>query len=118
VAQEIEGVLRHLYNGSKLSEAPSAAEESTLRRWRNEFSRKMQEWAGLLESMVFKLSHRAPSFIKLLSHPLRRLEKALSRLPALPFQWTVLIKTLWWLNHPTHFDLGDRKDSVYTGVKS
>jgi len=102
IASEIEGVLRHLFDGGKLSESPSGADESTLRRWRNEFSRKMQEWAGLLESMVFKLSRGPPDFIRLVSHPLKRLEAALSRLPVLPSQWAVMVKTLWWLktSHP------------------
>jgi len=44
--KEIEGVMRHLCDGGKLSQAPSAAEESTLRRWWKEYSAKMQEWAG------------------------------------------------------------------------
>ncbi|MDP2729353.1 MAG: DUF6431 domain-containing protein [Dehalococcoidales bacterium] len=102
VAPEIEGSLRHLYGGGMLSESPSGAEESTLWRWRKEYSHKMQEWAGLLESKVFKVFNRAPSFVKLLSHPLRRLEKALSWLPALPSQWVVMVKTLYWLlrSHP------------------
>jgi len=95
IASEIEGALRHLYDGGKLSESPSSAEESTLRRWRQEFSYKMQEWAGLLEARAFKLYGRAPGFIKRLAHPLRRLEKALSELPALPSRWTVMVKTLW-----------------------
>jgi hypothetical protein len=81
-----------------LSESPSAADESTLRRWRKEFSRKMLEWAGLLEAKAFKLFNKTPSFIKISSHPLKRLEKALSQLPALPSRWAVMVKTLWWLN--------------------
>ena len=101
VASEIEGALRHIFNGGKISKAPSGAAESTLWRWRNEFSRQMQEWAGLLEAKIFRLSRRAPSFVRLLSHPLKRLEEALSHLPTLPFQWTVMVKTLWWLN-PSH----------------
>ncbi len=102
IASEIEGVLRHLFDGGKLSESPSGADESTLRRWRNEFGSKMREWAGALESRVFKLTRGPPDFIKLLSHPLKRLEAALFRLPALPSQWTVMAKTLWWLktSHP------------------
>ena len=102
VVGEIEGVLWHWCDGSKLSQAPSAAEESTLWRWRKEYSHKMPGWAGLLEAKVFKLFNRAPSFIKLLSHPLKRLEKALSDLPALPSHWAVLVKTLYWLlpSHP------------------
>jgi len=102
VAEEIEGALWHWCDGGKLAWAPSVAEESTLWRWRKEYNRRMQEWAGLLESKVFKLFNRPPSFIKLLSHPLKRLEEALSHLPALPSRWTVLVKTLYWLliSHP------------------
>jgi len=102
VVGEIEGVLRHWCDGGKLSQAPSAAEESTLRRWRKEYGGKMQEWAGLLESRVYGLFHRAPNVINLSDHPLKRLEKALSRLPPLPSRWTVLVKALYWLlpSHP------------------
>ena len=102
MASEIETSLRHIYDGGELSRAPSGADESTLRRWRNEFSRKLQEWAGLLESWVFKLYSRPPNFIKLLSHPLKRLEEVLSHLPALPPRWAALVKALWWLkiSHP------------------
>jgi len=42
VAQEIEDVLRHLFDGGKLYEAPCEADERTMRRWWNEFSSKMQ----------------------------------------------------------------------------
>jgi len=97
VAQEIEGVLRHWCDGGKVTQSPSAAEESTLWRWRKEYSHKMQEWAGLLESKVFKLLGRAPGLTRLLAHPLTRLEKALTNLPVLPSHWAVLVKTLYWL---------------------
>jgi len=61
VVKEIEGVMRHLCDGGKLSQAPSAAEESTLRRWWKEYSVKMQEWAGLLESRICEPSCNHPS---------------------------------------------------------
>lgn len=96
VVEEIEGVLLHLYGGGKITDAPSAAEESTLRLWRTEYSRKMKEWAGLLESLVFKLRNQAPSLINY-HLSFERLEEALSRLPSLPSRWTVMVKTLWWL---------------------
>ena len=101
MVKEIEGVVRHLCDGGKLSESPSAAEESTLRRWWKEYRVKLQEWTGLLEDTANKLFHQAPNIIKLLSHPVKRLEAALSRLPFLPSRWTVMVKTLWWLN-PSH----------------
>lgn len=101
IAPEIEGVLRHLFDGGRLSYSPSGADESTLRRWWSEFRHKLPQWAGSLESRVFKLSRRIPSLIRH-SHPLKRLEEALSHLPTLPSGWTVLVKTLYWLlpSHP------------------
>jgi len=96
VAAEIERVLRHLFNGGRLSESPSEADDSTLRRWWNEFGNKLGQWAGALESRVFESSGQVRSLIRH-SHPLHRLEEVLSRLPALPSRWTVMVKTLWWL---------------------
>ncbi len=98
---EIEGVLCHLLDGGKLSEAPSGADESTLRRWWREFSHKLQEWAGQLEARVFQVSRQVTGLLHD-PNPLKRLETALSRLPALPSQWTTMVKTLWWLkkSHP------------------
>jgi len=102
VAAEIEEALRHIFKGYELSKAPSGASESTLRRWRNEFNSQMQNWAGTLEAMIFQRSHQAPSLVRLLTDPLKRLEEALSNLPDLPSQWPAMVKTLWWLStsHP------------------
>jgi hypothetical protein len=100
-AAEIERVLGYLFGGGVLSESPSLAGESTLYRWRREFRGKMQQWAGLLEAQVFKLFNLTPILIEMSSLPLTRLQKALSQLPTLPSRWTVIVKTLWWLN-PSH----------------
>jgi len=72
-----------------------------MRRWWNEFNSKMQQWAGLLESKVYELIERVPGLLHC-SHPLKRLEEALSHLPALPSCWAVMTRTLWWLktSHP------------------
>lgn len=102
VAPEIEKVVRHCLEGSKLSELSfSEASESTVRRWLKEFRQKLPQWAGALETRIFGLSQQIPGFIRD-SHPLKRLEEALSRLPPLPAWWTVMVKTLWWLktSHP------------------
>ncbi len=104
VAPEIERVLRYFLDGGKLSELSSEvseADERTVRRWLKEFSQKLPQWAGSLETRIFGLSGQIPSFIRD-SHPLKRLETALSRLPPLPSRWTVMVKTLWWLenSHP------------------
>ena len=96
VAEEIERVLRHLFDGGRLSESPSGADDSTLRRWWNEFSNKLGQWAGALESLAYRLFSRSPSLIRH-SHPLHRLEEVLSRLPSLPSRCTVMVQALWWL---------------------
>jgi hypothetical protein len=92
----------HLLAGGKVSDAPSAADASTIRRWLKEFSEKLVQWAGLLEDMIFQRFGQAPGLVRLTSNPLKRLEEALSRLPLLPSRWTVMVKSLWWLqnSHP------------------
>lgn len=92
----------HLLAGGKLSELYCAADASTMRRWLKEFSQKLAQWAASLEDMIFQRSSLAPSLVRLLSNPLKRLEEALSRLPPLPSRWTVMVKALWWLenSHP------------------
>lgn len=102
VVSEIEAVLRHFLDGKTLSEAPCQASESTLWRWCKEFGCKMVEWAGMMEAQFIRLGKPVPGLMQSLSNPLKRLEQKLSCLPALPLQWTVITKTLWWLknSHP------------------
>ncbi|MBI4331068.1 MAG: hypothetical protein HY673_07305 [Chloroflexi bacterium] len=90
-------MLRHRCCGGKPSQAPSAVEENTLRRWWNEYSSKTNQWAGLLESSLYGLFGRAGGFVHLPTDPLKRLEIALSRLPPLPSRWATLVKVLHWL---------------------
>jgi len=101
VVGEVEGVLCHLFDGGNLAGSPSGADESTLRCWWHEFSRSLVQWAGALESLLLRLSRRAPSLVRC-SPPLKRLEEALSWLPSLPSRWATMVKTLWWLlpSHP------------------
>jgi hypothetical protein len=102
VAQEIEGVLRHLFNGGRLIKSPSFADESTLRRWWKEFRDKLPQWVGLLEARLTQLGCRIPGFILFFTDPFKRLEEDLSLLTALPSRWPILVKALWWLStsHP------------------
>jgi hypothetical protein len=100
-AAEIEGVLRHLADDGRYAQSRSEADESTLRRWWNEFSYQMQQWAGSLESKALQLYQRVPDYLSLLANPLERLQNVLLQLPPLPTWWTALVKSLWWLN-PTH----------------
>jgi hypothetical protein len=96
VAEEIEEALRHIFRGGEISKTPSGAAESTLRRWRDEFQSKIQEWSGRLEEI---LAIPQAGLIRW-PDPLRRLEEAMSRLPPLPGKWPVMTGALWWLNKP------------------
>jgi hypothetical protein len=60
----------------------------------------MLEWAGRLESRIHQLNQQTANFLPN-SHLLQRLEEILSKLPPLPTWWSVMIKTLWWLEN-TH----------------
>jgi hypothetical protein len=102
VASEIERILFHCFGGGKVSESPSGASESTIWRWRKEFDHKIVEWAGILEAKFIKLGKPTSGIMRCLSHPLKRLEESISCLPALPVQWTIITKVLWWLknSHP------------------
>ena len=101
VVGEVEGVLRHVFDGGKLLRSPCGADERTLRRWRREFSQGLVQWSGALESLILGLTRRVPGLVRY-AHPLKRLEEALSWLPPLPYRWTTMVKTLWWLlpSHP------------------
>lgn len=98
MAREIEHVLRSILEGCPLTLVSSGAEESTLRRWQKEFKRKLQSWAGSLESKASGLFGEYPDLLSIPFHPLKRLEQALSRLPALPPAWPVLVKALHLIN--------------------
>ena len=101
VVTEIEGALRHIFQGGELSKAPSGASESTLRRWRDEYKPQIQEWSGRVEDLILRQC-RASGLIRWTLDPLARLAEVLSRLPPLPGNWPVMIKALWWLSksHP------------------
>jgi len=79
-------------DGGQLSQAPSAAEESTLRRWWKEYSAKMQEWAGLLESGHTSHLAEFPALSSFSTHPLKRLETILSRFCLYLPRWAVMVK--------------------------
>jgi len=98
---EIEGALRHIFQGGALSKAPSGASENTLRRWRDEYKPKLQEWAGRLEGLSNQMC-RIPSVVRMISDPLVKLEEVLSQFPPLPSRWPIMIKALWWItkSHP------------------
>ena len=91
-----------MLDGGKLSGVTSEADESTIRRWKKEFNLKIAEWTGILEDRLLRIGQPIPGIIRCLDHPLKRLENTLSFLPALPAQWTLITRVLWWLrnSHP------------------
>jgi hypothetical protein len=101
VASEIEGALHHIFQGGELSKAPSGASESTLRRWRDEYKPRVQEWIGRLEELIMR-PYQTPGLVRLTSDPLARLAEVISRLPPLPGNFPVMVQTVWWLvkSHP------------------
>lgn len=101
IALEIEAVLCHLFEGGRLSEAPSGADERTIRRWVKEFRHALPQWTGMLSSRSFEISRRLQSLVRG-SHALKMLEEAVSYLPALPSRWPVTVRALYWLStaHP------------------
>jgi hypothetical protein len=101
VVSEIEEALRHIFQGRELSKAPSGASENTLRRWRDEYQSKIQEWNGRLEELIL-CRCSTPGLIGMKFNPLVKLEEILSQLPQLPCKWQVMIKAIWWLKktHP------------------
>jgi hypothetical protein len=64
--------LRHIFQGGELSKSPVGASESTLRRWRDEYQPKLQEWAGRLEALIMG-QRPTPGLIGLTFDPLARL---------------------------------------------
>jgi hypothetical protein len=101
-ASEIEAVLRHLAAGGSFSQAPGEADESTLRRWWKVFGGKIRDWSGQLEAILLRLKQPIASLTRLALNPFDRLQSVLSAYPELPSQWTLLVKTLYWLqkSHP------------------
>jgi hypothetical protein len=101
VVSEIERVLRHLWDGGTYDQSPSLADGSTVKRWWKEFSQDMPQWVGLLEAIIYAFTQQFSSLINYFD-PLKRLEEALARLPALPSHWSIITRTLWWLakTHP------------------
>lgn len=101
-ADEIETVLQHLAAGGTFAHATGEADERTLRRWLKEFQGKIRDWAGQLESILFRLKQRIASVIRLPLNPFHRLQSVLIEYSELPSHWTLLVKALYWLqkSHP------------------
>jgi hypothetical protein len=86
-ASEIEEVLEE---AERTEEEPASgfpethAEESTVQRWKKDFSEQMPAMAGQLEQIAVDLGMGEPSLIRLSEKPLQRLRMAVDSLLKLP----------------------------------
>jgi hypothetical protein len=86
-ALEIEEVLEE---AERAEEEPTTklpetyAEESTMQRWKKDFSEQMPLMAGQLEQIAADLGMGEPSLIQLSEKPLQRLRAAVNALQELP----------------------------------
>jgi hypothetical protein len=103
-ATEIEEVLEDAERtekepGSGLPE--TYAEESTLQRWRKEFSEQLPLMAGQLEQIAADVGMGESSLIQLSKKPLQRLRAAVGALQELPSKISSLAYAFWLLiSHP------------------
>jgi hypothetical protein len=103
-ASEIEEVLEE---AERTEEKPASslpethAEESTMRRWKKDFSEQIPLMAGRLEQIAAALGMGESSLIRLSEKPLQRLRSAVNTLQDLPFKVSSLAYAFWLLiSHP------------------
>jgi hypothetical protein len=99
-ASEIEEVLEEAERTVEepISRLPEThAEESTIRRWKKEFSKQMPSMAGQLERLAADIGKGASSLIQLSEKPLRRLRAAVNVLRELPSEISSLACAFWLL---------------------
>jgi hypothetical protein len=99
-ASEIEEVLE---KAERTEEEPvcglpeTHAEESTMQRWKKDFSEQMPQLAGQLEQIAVDLGMGETSLIRLSEKPLQRLRAAVNVLQELPSKISSLVYALWLL---------------------
>jgi hypothetical protein len=103
-ALEIEEVLEEF---ERTEEEPTSglpethAEESTLQRWKKDFSEQMPSMAGQLEQIAADLGMGASSLIPFSGKPLQRLRAAVNMFQELPGRISSLAYAFWLLlSHP------------------
>jgi hypothetical protein len=103
-ASEIEEVLKEAEKAEKepATDLPETyAEESTMQRWKKDFSEQMPLMAGQLEQIAADLGMGKSSLIRLSEKPLQRLRAAVDVLQELPSKISSLAYAFWLLiSHP------------------
>jgi hypothetical protein len=103
-ASEIEEVLEEAERTKKepaVGFPETYAEESTMQRWKKDFSEQMPLMAGQLEQIATDLGMGEPSLIQLSEKPLQRLRAAVDVLQEVPSKVSSLAYAFWLLiSHP------------------
>jgi len=100
-AAEVEEVLYAEETGSPTSQLRTNADESTVRRWRNEFSTVLNTLSGTLEAIAALVRGKPKPLLQMAGTSFKRLREAVSSLEELPTGCTHLSRAFYWRRtHP------------------
>ena len=100
-AAEVEEVLHAQEIGSPMSQLSTNADESTVRRWRNEFSAVLDSLSGTLEAIAAVICGKPKPLLQMAGASFKRLREAVASLEKLPTGWTHLSRAYFWRRaHP------------------
>jgi len=100
-AAEVEEVLYAEETGSLVSQLSTYADESTVRRWRNEFATVLDSLSGTLESITAVVRGKPKPLLLMAGATFKRLREAVTALEELPPGWTHLSRAYFWCRaHP------------------
>lgn len=100
-AAEVEEVLRAQEIGSPMSQLCTNADESTVRRWRNEFPTVLDSLSGTLEAITAVICGKTKPLLQMAGSSFKRLREAVASLEKLPEGWTHLSRAYFWCRaHP------------------
>jgi len=98
---EIEKVLSAFEEGATVNSVETGAEESTLRRWKRQFSSVIPVLSVQLEALAYKFFLKETSLSALPDRPLWRLKRALGLVEEIYPGWTILGRSFFRsLAHP------------------
>ena len=100
-AAEVEEVLHAQETGSPLGQLRTQADESTVRRWRNEFSTVLDSLSGTIEAITAVVRGKPKPLLQMAGVSFKRLREAVAALEELPAGWTHLSRAYFWRRaHP------------------
>ena len=100
-ATEVEEVLQAEETGLPMGQLCTHADESTVRRWRNEFSTVLDSLSGTLEAITAVICGKPKPLLQMSGSSFKRLREAVTSLEELPAGWTHLSRAYFWRRiHP------------------